>query len=249
MKKQKSSKIENERAHRHLEQAYAYLDANDLKSALRECESALHLVPEWAEAHNLRGLVLDELGRVEEAIAAYRKAIELEPGFEEAAENLAEVQSEVSGVDEKHPAGGANRLYSYMGFGSRYYGARDRHSDGSFVTTEWRIFFYLPIVPVSSLRVKLIGSEEVVDGDTKSEIQTYEVIRRLPLDVKQVVKIYGVTLASVAIFLLIVVHFADLFEAPYSRVSDEGCGAVPCLISFLAIAVLWSGPFVLYRAK
>ena len=66
----------------------------DLESALLECEAALELSPNSAEAHNLRGLILDLLERPEEAIQAYREAVRLDPNFEDARANLADSERE-----------------------------------------------------------------------------------------------------------------------------------------------------------
>lgn len=89
-----------ENVRHHLEQAYAYEEGGDLECALRECERIIQLAPELAEAHNLRGVILDELGRKEEAIAAYREAVRLDPTFREARENLDEATAE-TGKREK----------------------------------------------------------------------------------------------------------------------------------------------------
>jgi len=91
------SGVEDAQAHQHLERAYARTDAGELEDALRECDRAIEMIPEWAEAHNLRGLVLDEMGRVEEAIAAYEEAVRLDAGLVEAVENLAEAREERRG--------------------------------------------------------------------------------------------------------------------------------------------------------
>ena len=66
----------------------------DLENALLECEAALELSPNSAEAHNLRGLLLDLLDRPDEAIQAYREAVRLDPTFEEARANLADSEQE-----------------------------------------------------------------------------------------------------------------------------------------------------------
>ncbi|MBI5933991.1 MAG: tetratricopeptide repeat protein [Chloroflexi bacterium] len=66
----------------------------DLEGALSECEAALELSPNSAEAHNLRGLILDLLERPDEAIQAYREAVRLDPNFEDARANLADSQQE-----------------------------------------------------------------------------------------------------------------------------------------------------------
>jgi len=84
-------------ARHHLERAYAHLDAGEPEDALRECDRAIAMAPAWAEAHNLRGVVLDEIGRLEQAIAAYAEAVRLDAGFEDAAENLAEARKEMCG--------------------------------------------------------------------------------------------------------------------------------------------------------
>jgi len=65
-----------------------------LEGALLECEAAIELNPNAAEAHNLRGLILDLLERPEEAIQSYREALRLDPNFEEAQANLADSERE-----------------------------------------------------------------------------------------------------------------------------------------------------------
>jgi len=40
------------------------------------------------------------------------------------------------------------------GMGTTTYGKRDFLSDGSFVTTKWVVFLWIPILPLSSMRVK-----------------------------------------------------------------------------------------------
>jgi hypothetical protein len=91
---QRPSNIDDVQAHQYLDMADAHLDAGELADALRACDRAIEIAPEWAEAHNLRGIVLDEMGRGEEAIAAYKEAVRLDADFQEAAENLAEARVE-----------------------------------------------------------------------------------------------------------------------------------------------------------
>jgi tetratricopeptide (TPR) repeat protein len=71
-----------------LNTARAAWRAGKLGSALRACESALAFDAHWAEAHNLRGLVLDDLDRPEDAAAAYLEAVRRDPSFAEARYNL-----------------------------------------------------------------------------------------------------------------------------------------------------------------
>jgi uncharacterized RDD family membrane protein YckC len=79
----------------HLEQAYTAEERHELETALRECELALQFAPDCAEAHNLRGLILEGLSRKEESLAAYREAVRLDPAFQEAQENLHEAEAEL----------------------------------------------------------------------------------------------------------------------------------------------------------
>lgn len=81
-------------ATRHLEKAYALREQSRLLEALEKCETAVRIDSGLAEAHNLRGLILDELGRTDEAIASYREALRLDPNFEDAQENLREIEIE-----------------------------------------------------------------------------------------------------------------------------------------------------------
>lgn len=65
-----------------------------LLEALTDCELAIEYDPEFAEAHNLHGLILDAMGRTSEAIAAYREALRLNPNLREARANLKDAETE-----------------------------------------------------------------------------------------------------------------------------------------------------------
>ncbi len=85
-------------ARRHLQRAYRYDGREELEAALVECEAALQLAGDWAEAHNLHGIILEGLGRRPEALAAYTEALRLDASFEEAQENLTELEAELAGA-------------------------------------------------------------------------------------------------------------------------------------------------------
>ena len=79
----------------HLERAYALEEGNQFKEALDECDAAIRADATLAEAHNLRGIILEELDKGFEALLAYREAVRLNPGFREARENLLEIEAEL----------------------------------------------------------------------------------------------------------------------------------------------------------
>ena len=81
---------------------------------------------------------------------------------------------------------------SCNGIGTTYYGADDRQFDSSFVTTEWFIILFVPLIPVGSYGVRLASSANMSYGNVRQTFRTYAIIRRLPLNIKQVIKIYAI---------------------------------------------------------
>ncbi len=79
-----------------LEETYTLENNGDYPAALKKCKEALLEAPDWAEAHNLRGIILEELERTEEAIASYERALELNPNFEDARANLEDARRDRS---------------------------------------------------------------------------------------------------------------------------------------------------------
>ncbi|PEU75287.1 hypothetical protein CN394_27545 [Bacillus anthracis] len=51
------------------------------EEAIRDYTKAIELKPDYAQAHNNRGLVFESKGNQEEAIRDYTKAIELKPDY------------------------------------------------------------------------------------------------------------------------------------------------------------------------
>jgi tetratricopeptide (TPR) repeat protein len=90
----KSPELPNE-AGQHLEQAYSYKETCDFERVLRECDAAIQFDPSLSEAHNLRGIALEDIGRDDEAIKAYKQAISLNPDFPEAKSNLSLLELEL----------------------------------------------------------------------------------------------------------------------------------------------------------
>ena len=70
-----------------LERAYELEMRDDLPKALQECDAALALAPDWGEAHNLRGIILETMGTgfeqptPPEHLVPYYQFLEQEQGF------------------------------------------------------------------------------------------------------------------------------------------------------------------------
>lgn len=76
-------------AKQHLDQALGYTNDEEMEKALAECEVAKPLMPNLAIAHNYLGLIFQTLNQLEFAIDSYLKAVQLNPRFYAARENLA----------------------------------------------------------------------------------------------------------------------------------------------------------------
>jgi len=62
--------------------SYQWQFTHEASQRSREClERALALSPKYADLHNFRGVALCELDRVEEGIAAFRRAAALNPDY------------------------------------------------------------------------------------------------------------------------------------------------------------------------
>lgn len=71
---------------------------HDFKAALADCDLALEYTPDAARLHNLRGLILDALGKTGLAVLEYKIALQLEPGLSEASDNLADAEAELKAI-------------------------------------------------------------------------------------------------------------------------------------------------------
>ncbi|HAV78020.1 MAG TPA: hypothetical protein DCX53_11785 [Anaerolineae bacterium] len=81
--------FEESPAKQYLDQALEYANNDEIEKALAKCEEAKSFMPSLATAYNYLGLILQTLNELEAAIDAYLKAIELNPRFYVARENLA----------------------------------------------------------------------------------------------------------------------------------------------------------------
>jgi len=85
--------------------------------------------------------------------------------------------------------------HSINGVGTTFYGKRDFRADGSYVTTEWVVLLWLPLIPLRSFRVSYQGSGPTTGLGTNAE---YRVFARTLPNWKQVISVYALILLSIA---------------------------------------------------
>jgi hypothetical protein len=78
--------------------------------------------------------------------------------------------------------------FTFRGVGTCNYGSRDFRPNGSYVTTQWFVFIYLPIIPLKSERILPVGNNWsfMLLGSRR-----YQVLERVPLNISQVLMVYG----------------------------------------------------------
>jgi hypothetical protein len=94
--------------------------------------------------------------------------------------------------------------FTFQGIGTRFYGQREFEPDGSYITTKWFVFLYVPIIPLRSLRVIDQGAGDykvmlppVVMGSSVR----YAVLQETSPNPPQVLSIYGFVLLCAAWFV------------------------------------------------
>lgn len=85
---------------------------------------------------------------------------------------------------------------SINGFGTGIYGKRDFYADGSFLTTKWIIFFWLPIIPLRSMRLLPLGPRRASGSFGVGWSTEYAVFTETRPNSKQVLFVYGFLLAA-----------------------------------------------------
>jgi hypothetical protein len=128
--------------------------------------------------------------------------------------------------------------YSINGFGTKLLGERDFRQNGSYVTTQWVSIFWIPVLPLTSLRIRETGGFEIIGF---ADLQ-YTVLEELPvLHMKQVLSVY--LFGASFIVWLVLGFWLGLNIAYFST------GLVP-LLWVLGLSMMVSTPFILrYRAK
>jgi len=88
------------------------------------------------------------------------------------------------------------------GIGTTYYGKRDFRTDGSWLTTEWVVVFFIPLLPISSRRIAWRYEEDNrwtthnnffennVDHEDNSRTKNYKILSNEALSFVQISSVY-----------------------------------------------------------
>jgi tetratricopeptide (TPR) repeat protein len=136
-----------------------------LSSALTDCEIAIQYNPDSAEIHNLYGLILDALGRTDEAISFYEKAIHLKPNIQDAKDNLrdAEAERNINLLSDSTDADIQNSVHKnnlFSIFGSVYVIVSILVL-ATIVTWQFYEFIYPYFIPTTEIILVPDGQEEI----------------------------------------------------------------------------------------
>jgi hypothetical protein len=102
--------------------------------------------------------------------------------------------------------------FMFQGIGTTFYGQRDFRADGTYVTTEWVVVFFVPIFPRHSLRVRHLGLNGPRFQSGFASSQRYAVLEKTPPSWKQVVYVYGYIVFVFNWIVYFFGHFARLAQ-------------------------------------
>lgn len=119
--------------------------------------------------------------------------------------------------------------FTFNGIGTMFCGQRDFQTDGSFTTTEWIVFLYVPLIPLRSLRVQHKGPAETRFPIGFSSAESYAIHERTFPNWRQVICVYCFTV-SVAAWVL-------LLGSSYMRIARSVGDTVANIGLFVALVV------------
>jgi len=127
--------------------------------------------------------------------------------------------------------------FTLNGIGTTFYGQRDFNRDGTHITTEWIVLFYIPILPIRSMRVKYRGESDGPRFGIGS-CRNYAVYEKRWPDWRQVISVYGYV-GFLAIWIyLICTQVAQRYPEAFGSVSGV-------TIIFIACSLPAPTPFLL----
>jgi hypothetical protein len=136
-----------------------------------------------------------------------------------------------------HATSKPSMAFTIHGIGMMVYGERDYWPDGSFVTTEWFVLAWVPIIPICSKRISYTRNSDYATYDANDGFYVYET---MGVDRLQAFFVY-LWIASV---LAPIIVWAVFQEALAKIVGDEDRAAGLCLLSS---AIAFVTPYFLRR--
>lgn len=112
--------MESQTFENYLDRAYEFDEQEQPEKALQALEQALAFDNTSAESHNFRGILLEKLGRKEDALSAYETAVRLDANFGDAAENLAGLQADLERAQKNNSS--FRRVLRGAGIGAYAFG-------------------------------------------------------------------------------------------------------------------------------
>ncbi len=101
---------------------------------------------------------------------------------------------------------------SINGFGTAYYGERDFHADGSYITTEWTILGHIPILPLRSHR--LLRNIHQDQNFIIYTSESYIIIETTSWNRPQVIATYGFMLCFV-FWIIVLIWLLAIFNVSW----------------------------------
>ena len=101
--------------------------------------------------------------------------------------------------------------FTFQGIGTSLYGQTDFRPDGTFVTTEFLVLFYVPIQPLRSLRVAFDPERNSGFGPYYQSTG-YRIYENCSLNLKQVLSVYGFALFGISWAVLLFLIYTPLRE-------------------------------------
>ena len=151
---------------------------------------------------------------------------------------------------------------SINGIGTFYYGREDGRADGSYVTTEYAVFFFFPLFPLRTLRVRRLAFKDstalqalgaLYEGGAQTRVD-YQVLETMPLRAGQVIQTFTkgwLLVPVVLLWPLAVMGVLGHFYGVRGTLKANGIPPavmIPCGIAAFAYAVLMAAQ-VLSRAR
>ncbi len=100
---------------------------------------------------------------------------------------------------------------SFNGTGTRFYGEREYWPDGSYITTQWVSFVYIPLLPLRSLRLRHDRTTTIPQLHGIGSTAHFEVKAKIRLNWKQVGSTYLYLIAVAGLFLIQIVVSTKVF--------------------------------------